>query len=211
MELLAPLAIPLLLKLGFTVFMLVLIPVYLRNYGPSNFVYLCDAALLLTLAGFWLESPLLISAAAVGILVPQMFWLLDYLAALAGLPSSGMTEYMFDEKRSLFLRGLSLFHGWLPILLLVLLHYTGYDRRAFWLWTALATVLVLVSYFCLPPPSVQRGLEPVNLNYVHGFSDSAPQHWMPGRLWFLLVVLGSPLFLYAPTHWLLSRLYKVVQ
>ena len=31
-----------------------------------------------------------------------------------------MTDYMFDADHSLFLRGLSLFHGWLPFLLVYL-------------------------------------------------------------------------------------------
>ncbi len=45
--------IPLFAKLAYTAFMLVLVPVYLRYYGPSNFLYFCDVALLLTWAGVW--------------------------------------------------------------------------------------------------------------------------------------------------------------
>ena len=54
--------------------MAVLVPVYWYYYGPTNFLYFCDVALFLTLAGLWLESPLLISMCAVGILLPQMLW-----------------------------------------------------------------------------------------------------------------------------------------
>ncbi len=208
MTLLTSVPIPLLLTLGYSAFMAVLVPVYLRNYGPTNFVYFCDTALLLTLAGVWLQSPLLISTAAVGILLPQGFWLLDYLLGLSGQRGTGITAYMFDRRRSLLLRGLSLFHGWLPIFLLLLLHYTGYDRRALWLWTAIASVLVLVSYFWLPPPTPQHGIKPVNLNYVYGFSDELPQAWMPARAWLALVLIGSPLALYLPTHYLLAWLYR---
>ena len=43
--------IPITLKLAFTAFMVVLIPVYLTNYGPTNFLCFCDIALLLTMAG----------------------------------------------------------------------------------------------------------------------------------------------------------------
>ena len=53
--------IPLWLKLAYTVFMAVLVPVYLRNYGPTNFLYFCDVALIITLVGIWIESPLLVS------------------------------------------------------------------------------------------------------------------------------------------------------
>ena len=37
---------------------------------------------------------------------------------------------MFEKERSRFLRGLSLFHGWLPFLLLYLVWGMGYDGRA---------------------------------------------------------------------------------
>ena len=67
--------------------------------------------------------------AAVGILVPQVLWCLDFGAELLGLRLVGLTGYMFDANRSLFLRGLSFFHGWLPFLLLFLVKRLGYDRR----------------------------------------------------------------------------------
>ena len=56
---------PLWLKLAYTAFMAVLVPVYWHYYGPTNF---CDLALLITLVGIWIESPLLVSMCAVGIL-----------------------------------------------------------------------------------------------------------------------------------------------
>lgn len=62
-----PARIPLWLKIAYTAFMAVLIPVYWSNYGPGNFLYFCDLALLLTLAGMWLESSALISMCCVGI------------------------------------------------------------------------------------------------------------------------------------------------
>src|SRR5262249_15633145 len=40
------LIIPLWIKLAYTAFMAVLIPVYLKNYGPTNFLYFCDVAAL---------------------------------------------------------------------------------------------------------------------------------------------------------------------
>jgi hypothetical protein len=53
--------IPLWLKIAYTAFMAVLIPVYWAHYGPTNFLYFCDVALLLTLVGVWTESARLIS------------------------------------------------------------------------------------------------------------------------------------------------------
>ncbi|MDM4769833.1 hypothetical protein [Solimonas sp. SE-A11] len=206
LESLAYTPIPLGLQLAYTGFMAVLVPVYLRKYGPTNFLYFCDVALLLTLAGIWLEDALLLSIAAVGILVAQLFWLLSFLAHLCRRRISGMTDYMFDSGRSRFLRGLSLFHGWLPVLLIYLLLHTGYDARALPIWTGLGTLLVLVCYFFMPPPSPQRGLAPVNINYVYGLDSDKPQRWMPERTWLATVLIGFPLLLYLPAHLLLDRL-----
>ena len=41
--------IPMWLKIAYTAFVAVLIPVYWANYGPTNFLYFCDVALLITL------------------------------------------------------------------------------------------------------------------------------------------------------------------
>ncbi|QGM96308.1 hypothetical protein [Methylocystis parvus] len=198
-------SVPLPLKLGFTVFMAVLIPVYWTNYGPTNFLYFCDMALLLTLAGVWLESPLLVSMPTVGILAPQILWVADFGFNLGGVRLTGMTDYMFEAATPLLLRGLSLFHGWLPFLLVYLVWRLGYDRRALLSWTALAWGLMLVSYFFLPGPRPDAGLTPVNVDYVFGPSDKAPQTWMPDWAWLTLMMVGLPVALFSPVHLAMNR------
>ena len=123
--------LPLWLKVAYTAFVVVLVPIYWVNYGPANFLYFCDLALLVTLAAIWLESPLLASMPTVGILAPQALWVADLFANMLGHPIVGMTDYMFDQSLPLHLRALSLFHGWLPFLLLFLVWRLGYDARAF--------------------------------------------------------------------------------
>jgi hypothetical protein len=200
--------IPLAVKVALTLFVAVLVPVYFRSYGPTNFLYFCDVALLLALAGAWLESPLLISMCCVGILLPQAFWLLDFGVQLAGFHLTGLTAYMFRPTIPLYARGLSLFHGWLPLLLMGLVARLGYDRRALPAWGLLATLLVAVSYLFLPPagavlldPNI-----PVNVDYVYGFSDREPQHWMDPRLYVVAYVAALWLVIFIPTHKALSRL-----
>ena len=148
--------VPLWLKIAYSAYVAVLVPVYWHYYGPTNFLYFCDVALILTLIAIWPENALLISMSAVGILVPQLVWVVDFLAGLAGFSLIGMTDYMFDSTHSLFLRVLSLFHGWLPFLLVYLIWRTGYDRRAFWCWTVFAWALLLVCFFLMPPPIQSR-------------------------------------------------------
>jgi len=197
--------LPLWVKLAYSAFMAVLVPVYWHYYGPTNFLYFCDVALLITLVGVWIESPLLISMCAVGILVPQALWVIDFLGGLVGLKVTGMTDYMFDHDRSLFLRLLSLFHGWLPFFLAALVWRLGYDRRGLAAWTALAWGLILVCFFFMPPPDPNAGLTPVNINYVWGMSDAAPQTFVPAAVWVIGLVVLMPLVLFWPAHFVLAR------
>jgi hypothetical protein len=197
--------LPLWLKLAYTAFMAVLLPVYWANYGPTNFLYFCDVALLITLVGIWIESPLLVSMCAVGILASQALWVVDFLSNLIGWPLTGMTDYMFAADHSLFLRSLSLFHGWLPFLLVYLVWRLGYDRRGFPAWTGLAWILVLICFLFMPPPRPDPGLTPVNINYVWGMSDTVAQQWMPPAVWLAGLIILLPVLLYAPVHFLLRR------
>jgi hypothetical protein len=197
--------LPLWLKLAYSAFMAVLVPVYWYYYGPTNFLYFCDFALFLTLAGIWIEDPLLLSMCAVGILAPQTLWVADFFSNLVGVSLTGMTDYMFKHENSLFLRGLSLFHGWLPFLLAFLVWRIGYDRRAFAAWTGLAWALLLICFFFMPPPHPNPGLTPVNINYVWGPSDNAAQTWVHPDVWLAGMMIGMPLILFWPVHWALSR------
>jgi len=198
--------LPLAVKLAYTAFMAALIPVYWHYYGPTNFLYFCDVALILTLIAIWPENAFLISMCAVGIIVPQALWVADFFANAAGFPLLGMTDYMFDSNRSLFLRLLSSFHGWLPFLLIFLVWKIGYDRRAFWSWTALAWALLFISFYLLPPPGPHPVLAPVNVNYVWGMRDDAAQTFVPPYVWFAGQLIGLPLIAYAPTHFVLRRI-----
>ncbi|QDU20095.1 hypothetical protein [Urbifossiella limnaea] len=202
--------IPLPAKLAYTAFVAVLVPYYWHAYGPTNFLYYCDIALLMGLAAAWTNRSLLASAPAVGILVPQSVWIADFLATLAGFPLTGMTAYMFRDSLSLFTRGLSFFHFWLPLVLLWFIYRLGYDRRAFWAWATLAWVLMPVCYFLLPapPPDPANPDVPVNVNYVYGMDDNQAQTLMPPLAWLALLMAGLPLLVYLPTHLLLKWLFR---
>lgn len=199
--------IPLALKLAFTAFMAVLVPFYWITYGPTNFLYFCDVAMFFTLVAVWTESPLLGSMPAVGLIVPQLVWCLDFVTGWLGFPLLGMTAYMFDPGIPLFARGLSSFHAWLPFVLVFLVARLGYDRRAFLYWTVLAWLLMAVCRLFLPgpPPDPANPNVPVNVNYVYGFGDAAAQTWMPGWAWLALLYVGLPLVVFWPTHRMLRR------
>ena len=169
-------------------------------------IYFCDLALLITLVGIWIESPLLVSMCAVGISAPQALLVADFLSTLGGLSLIGITDYMFNNENSLFLRGLSLYHGWVPFLLVYLVWTFGFDQRALPAWAILAWVVLLVCFFFMPPPNPHPGLTPVNINYVWGPSDYAAQSWVSPAVWLIGLMIGLPLLLFAPTHFLLLRI-----
>jgi len=202
--------LPMWLKLGYTAFMVVLVPCYWHLYGPTNFLYFCDLSLFFTLAAVWTESSLLVSMPAVGILIPQAYWMVDFLSTAVGLPNSGLCNYMFDPAKPLFTRGLSFFHFWLPILIVYLLAKLGYDKRALKAWAAFAFGVLMICYFLLPAPPapLDRPHLPVNVNYVYGLSDDHPQTWMHPHLYFLLVLAALPTICYLPTHLVLKRIFK---
>jgi len=186
--------LPIGVKIVYSSFVALLVPIYLRDYGPTNFLYFCDIALLLTVYAVWRESRLAASIALVGILVAQTLWITDFLTRLGGVPitgADGMTAYMFKSSNALFTRFLSFFHFWLPLLLLYVVKRLGYDRRAL-LWTTLGGWLVLcICYFMpMPPAPADNPNLPVNINMVHGFSDAAPQTAMspPANLGMMLAL-----------------------
>ncbi len=192
---------------SYSLFVLTLVPIYLVSYGPTNFCYFCDLALLLTAITMWTGRALPASIAAVAILVPQALWIVDFIVHCCGWPLIGMTDYMFNAEASRGLRALSLFHLWLPLLLLLILHRIGYDRRAFICWLPAGLLILLINRLLMPAPPAPVGHPelPVNINLVFGFTDSAVQTWMPGWMWFSLLCIALVGIAWWPTHVLLRR------
>jgi hypothetical protein len=130
-------------KIAYTLWMVVWVPVYWVGNGPANFLWLCDFANLVLLAALWVESPLLATSQLSGVLIIQLVWAIDYLGALVtGTHPIGGTEYMFDTGDPMWLRSLSLFHLWTVPLLIWLVRRVGYDRRGWKLQTAIAALVL---------------------------------------------------------------------
>lgn len=183
--------IPLWLKVGWTIWLLAWAPLYWRQYGPQNFLFFCDIGNVLIGIGLWLESPLLFSWAACGLLVFQGLYTIDLIGALiVNHHLIGGTEYMFDTGLPLLVRVLSLFHVATPPLLLWAIWRVGYDPRGWKLQTVMMWVVVSINYFWRPQYDVNwaRGL------FFH------EQHAMPGWAYLLLYFIAVPLCVYFPTH-----------
>ena len=178
-------------KVAYTIFLAVLVPVYWAHYGPANFLWFSDIALLGGGAALWLESPLLASMMMLAVLLPECAWNLDFFGRLLpGRRLFGMSAYMFERERPRLVRALSLFHVPLPIGLVWLVHRLGYDRRA-WLGQSLLALVVLPASYWLTDPAE-------NVNWVHGLG--APQRWLPPWLYLALLIVAFSLVLYLPPH-----------
>lgn len=98
--------------------------------------------------------------------------------------------FTLDGKWSASLRGLSLFHGGLPFLLLCALKKLGYDRCALAGWSVICLGLGLASQFLFPPGGALLAdpRTPRNINRVFGMEDMRPQLWVdPGTCVFLWI------------------------
>jgi hypothetical protein len=120
-----------------------------------------------------------------------------------------MTDYMFDEHKNFYLRFLSFFHFWLPIILVYLVYKLGYDSRAFLYWTILAWGLLLICYFFMPaPPAPSENPNlPVNINYVFGLHEERAQTLLPPLAYLGLMMIVLPVCMFWPTHWVLTRYF----
>ena len=58
------------LKVLYTIFVCVLVPAYWHEYGPANFLWGSNIALLTMCVALWTENRLLPSMAALGVLLP---------------------------------------------------------------------------------------------------------------------------------------------
>jgi len=191
--------VPLWLKIVYTLFLAVLVPAYWRYWGPRNFLWFSDIALLVTAVALWMESALLASMMAVAVALPELAWNLDFYGRLlTGRQLLGLSGYMFDARVSRAMRALSLFHVALPVVLIWAIHRLGYDRRAWPLQTLVALIVLPLSFAVTGPDD--------NVNWVYGPGARA-QTVMPRLAYLALVMIAFPVVIYLPTHLLLAHVF----
>jgi hypothetical protein len=189
--------IPIWLKIAYTAFVCALIPIYWVKWGPSNFLWFSDIALLLTVPALWFESSLLASMMALSVMVLELAWNFDYFVRLAsGKRLIGLADYMFDSSKPIFLRSLSLFHVVLPPLLFWLVYRLGYDSRAVVAQTILCWLVLIVCYLFTGPAE--------NVNWVYGTASQTRMRIL-GLPFVVVLMVGIPLLIYFPTHLLLKK------
>jgi hypothetical protein len=192
--------IPIGLKCAVTALVILWAVVYWRAHGPQNFLWFCDVANFAIAIGLWLESPLLVSSQALSVLLVQILWTADVAGrALLGSHPVGGTEYMFDPAIPFHLRLASCFHIAVPPLLVWGLWRLGYDGRAWLLQSAIAWVVLPLSFWLTTPAR--------NINWVFG-PFGRPQTLVEPELYLAALMLAYPLLVYWPTHLVLRRLFS---
>ena len=191
----AAMRLPLWIKVVWTIGVAAWAPVYWRQYGAQNFLYFCDLGNFLIAVGLWLESPLIFSSQATGLLLFQILFTTDLAGALLTAKHLiGGTEFMFDPNVLLSVRWLSLFHVVTPPLLLWAIWRLGYDKRGWKYQTLAMWIIVPINYFWRPQYDV---------NWARGpfFRE---QHLIPGPAYLLAYLIVVPAIVYFPTHLLLA-------
>jgi hypothetical protein len=187
--------LPLWMKIVWTVWVIVWVPVYWKQHGAQNFLFFCDIGNLLVAVALWTESSLIFSWQATGLLLFQILYTLDLIIAfLFHVHPIGGTEYMFDSTIPLFVRLLSLFHVIMPPLLIWALRRLGYDSRGWKYQTITTWIVVPINHFWRTEYDVNwaRGL------FFH------EQHAVAGLIYLVGYMIVVPLLVYFPTHLLLQ-------
>jgi hypothetical protein len=191
------------IKIPYALFVAVLVPVYWVRYGPTNFLWFSDMALIGTLAALWLESRFLVSMMTTGVLLFDVVWsFLFFYRLIQGGRPVGFVGYMFDSRISIFIRALSLFHVMLPIIQLWTLVKLGYDVQAWKYQVVLGWIVLPVTYAVSGPKQ--------NINWVYGVKE-VPQKWLPPALYVAVLTVLYPTLVCFPTHWILKTFFAAAR
>ena len=191
--------IPVWFKLAYTAFVLYVCVIWWRNYGWKNFLWFSDIAFIGAVPAMWLENSAMASVLAVAVLLPEILWNVDYAGRLIlRRRITGLTDYMFEPERPLLLRGLSLFHVPLPLVLLWMLAAYGYDA-AIGLPGAIVLALIVL------PWSRWVSAPDKNINWTYGLGR-VQTRW-PAWQYMTILILGFIVFVFVPTDLLLRQMY----
>jgi hypothetical protein len=187
-------AYPAWVRWPYTLFVLVLVPVYWRDHGPANFLWFSDIALFALLLSLWTGWRLPYSMMAVGVLPFEIMWVLDFMT---GGNLTGIAAYMFSDDDPLYLRILSGFHFFIPPIAIWMLFRQGYDPRALPAQSALAAVVLPLTWLVSGPDD--------NINWVYG--PGFVQDFAPAGVYLTAYLALLFVLVHLPMHWLLRRYF----
>ena len=187
--------IPLWFIVVYTVFVAYDMAIWWKNYGWRNFLWFSDIAFIGAVPAMWLGSSPLASVLAVAVPLPEILWNVDLVGRLVlRRRVTGLTDYMFEPERPRLLRGLSLFHVPLPLVLLWMLAAYGYAPNV-----ALPGAIVLAAIVL--PWSRRVSDAEQNINWTYGLSDR--RSTLPAAVYVSLLFAAFVLLVFVPTDLLL--------
>jgi hypothetical protein len=191
-------ALPLALKVAYTLLFLVWFPTWWVEHGLANFLWFSNIATIVLFFALWTEHRLALSTMAVAVIVPEVFWNVDFLLQLlTPFDGFGLADYMFADETPWHVFALSgAAHVTLPILLLYCVRRLGHDRRALRAQILLAWIVLPLVHFTTDPAD--------NINWTRGLGEQ-PQDALSPLLYLALVMVIMPVFVYAPSHWALKK------
>jgi hypothetical protein len=187
------------LKVGYTLWVIVWMILYAKFVTWQHYLWMCHLGNVLIVIGLWTESGLLLSWQALALLIPDIIWTIDFWIGVATghTPFGSAWNVFATETFPPLQRALSLFHLFLPWLLIWCLWRFGYDRRALWLQVATCWILFPISYLVSEPIE--------NVNWVYGPFGKVQDVVSPPV--FLLAAMALyVLVLYLPSHLVLCLL-----
>jgi hypothetical protein len=161
------------------------LPAHLAAYPAWTLLWWCGHGAILTVAGLWLSSRLLLSWQALALLLPQTLYAAEALARLVTGARGGGTSYLFDASVPWPVRALSSFHFVMPVVIVWAVRRLGYDPRALPVQLVGGTVVLVASLAAGP---INAWVLPAAREHV------------------VMTLVLAPLVLWLPVHALLRRI-----
>jgi len=196
---------PFWLKLSYTLFVLIFIPVYWVLVGPKNFLWFSDVALFLTVYSLWKKSALTNSMMFLAVVLLESIWIIDVsYQFISGHTLIGLAAYMFDPAEKTIIKTLSgIFHFGMPATIVYLTMLWGYDKRALLRQSILAVVILLLTYWANPDE---------NINWVRGlFGKEGFTLGLKQPYYLLSLLVLYPLMIYTPVHFLMKKFVRAAK
>ncbi len=166
---------------------------------PVHLLWLCDIALPLVGLSLIINNRVILSSQVLGTLVIQLLWLIDFIPSLIFKTKLfGWTSYMFNPDHPSILKFLSLFHVFLPFLMIAALLQYSYDKRGLILQSIITAVVYIFSFIFTTVED--------NTNWVLGPFWKIQEMMNP--IVYLLVFYILTLILYLCSHFVLLKIFK---
>jgi len=184
------------IKISYTILAAIIFLIYLYKYGAENFLWFSDIAFFAMVPALWLNSRIIASMMAIGVLPIEILWLIGLLSDGNFL---GLANYMYDDTLPLWLRLLSFYHFPMIGAIIYMIYQFGYDKRALIPQIFCSLFIIYLTY-----QFSDRG---DNINMVYPPKDISSL--LSDKTYFILMPLVLILCFIIPAHLFLKKFCPV--